>query len=269
MKKSFPDFGKARLAFLLLFFVGSLSQSAWAAGDTTTLNFSEYPNSTVLTTQYQSEGVTISGATILTSCPTCIPFPSVTGDNIAYAPTGSMTFTFSPTVIGGQVQTVSVYVTDNYGPVGLYAYDSSNNLLGESVMPTWGVNVLLSVTTSGAPIAYVTIHDAGSQFGISGFTFTYTATCSGNAEQLQTEVASLPASDFKDPKAAALTKKLLVSEIQLVEYLVANKKNELLILADLDLLQAEVNELMVAGNDKTAVLAAIQQIVALAKTGGC
>jgi hypothetical protein len=198
---------KAQFAFLFPCLFGSLGQSAWAG--TTTLTFDEFSSGTVLTNQYESEGVTISGATALATS----AFPPVSGTNIAYAPTGLMTFTFNPIVIGGQVQTVSVYVSDNVGSAGIYAYDSSNNLLGESFLPaTGGVNTLLSVTTSGAPIAYVTIHDAGSQFGVDNFTFTWTVTCSGSVEELQSIVAALPVSDFRNPHTAPETKKLITRD---------------------------------------------------------
>jgi hypothetical protein len=153
--------------------LGGLGQRAFAG--TTTLTFDEFSNSTVLTTQYQSLGVTISGAVVFTSCPSCV-FPPVSGTNVAYAPTGLMTLTFNSAVVGGNVQTVSAYVTDPNGPAGIYAYDSSNNLLGQSLLPAdGGVNVLLSVTSSGAPIAYVTVHDGGGSFTIDNFSFTWTA----------------------------------------------------------------------------------------------
>jgi hypothetical protein len=155
------------LLFFGILLLGGLSQSALA----TTLTFDEFPGGTVLTTQYQSLGVTISGATVYTSCPTCL-FPPVSGTNVAYAPSGLMTFSFNPTVVGGSVDTVSAYVTAYGGPAGIYAYDSSNNLLGQSLLPAGGgVNGLLSVTSSGNPIAEVTIHDNGGTFTIDNFSF--------------------------------------------------------------------------------------------------
>jgi hypothetical protein len=181
-----------------------------------------------------------------------------------------MTFTFNPSIIGGQVQTVSAYVTDNVGAAGIYAYDASNNLFGSAVLPgTGAINVLLSVTTSGAPIAYVTVHNDGTDFAIDNFTFIWTATCSGSVEQLQSTIAALPASDFKVPRTAPAIKQLMLDEIILLEKLVANNAKEVVLLADLNALQVEVNATMVAGSDKTAVLALIEQIITTARAGQC
>ncbi|MFM0337061.1 PKD domain-containing protein [Paraburkholderia fungorum] len=71
----------------------------------------------------------------------------------------------------GQVKKASAYVT---GPtnVGLFAYDSANNLLGSSVMSSNGTNVLLSFTSSDIPIARLTIHDGGATFFVDDVTFT-------------------------------------------------------------------------------------------------
>jgi hypothetical protein len=150
---------------------GGLSQRALAA-TTTTLTFDEFSNTTVLTTQYQSLGVTISGASVLTQCSTCI-FPPVSGTNVAVAPSGSMTLTFvSPAA--GSVQTVSVYVSNLTGSVGINAYDSANNLLGQATVPNAVTNTLVTVTSSGNPIAYVTIQGGAGQFAIDNFSFTYT-----------------------------------------------------------------------------------------------
>jgi hypothetical protein len=71
----------ATLLLSLLFVIAGLSQSARAG--TTTLTFDGLSNGTVLTNQYASEGVTISGGETLTSCPTCI-FPPVSGTNVAF-----------------------------------------------------------------------------------------------------------------------------------------------------------------------------------------
>ena len=260
---------KVQFAFLMVLMVAGLSQGAWAG--TRTLNFDAYPDLTVLTNQYQSQGVAISGATLLASCTTCAPYPSVSGTtNVAYSPSGLMTFTFDPTIVGGQVNTVSAYVTDNVGSAGIYAYDSSNNLLAQSVFPTqFGTNVLLSVTSTSVPIAYVTIHNGGSLFAIDLFTFTWTASCSGDVEILQSAVAALPASDFKNPREASPTKEIITAEISLLEKLVAAKGDQVLIVADSGFIQAEINITMVEGSDKIALLSLIQQILAMNKSGQC
>jgi hypothetical protein len=85
--------------FSMLFLLGT-GAAQRASAQTTTLTFDDVTNGTALTTQYQSLGVTISGAVIYASCTTCY-FPSVTGSNVAYSPNGSMTFTFDSTVVGG------------------------------------------------------------------------------------------------------------------------------------------------------------------------
>ncbi|MFC3110363.1 PKD domain-containing protein [Undibacterium arcticum] len=154
---------------LLSFLIG-LGAAPSALATTTTLTFDEYPDGTTLTTQYQGVGVTISGAAVSNALAT--PWPANTGANVAFAQTGLMTFTLNSTITGA-IQTVSAYVSGDTS-VGIYAYDVGGVLIGQSVTPGATNNLLVSVASSGNPIARVAIHDGGSSFAIDTLTFATT-----------------------------------------------------------------------------------------------
>jgi probable HAF family extracellular repeat protein len=151
-----------RRSLLILCAMGVASPTM--AQTSVTLSFDGLADGAAVTTQYS--GVTVAGATALIASEAGVPAHS--GANVAYAATGLMTFQANSSL--GQVKKASAYVT---GPtnVGLFAYDSSNNLLGSSVMSSNGTNVLLSVTSSGPSIARVDIHDGGASFFVDDVTF--------------------------------------------------------------------------------------------------
>lgn len=138
-----------------------------ALAATTTLTFDEYSDGTVLTTQYQGVGVTVSGATVLPAVYT--PYPANSAPNIAYAPTGLMTFTLN-SAITGNIQSVSAYVSAD-ASTGIYAYDAGGLLVGQALTPGATNNLFVSVTSTGNPIARVDIHDGGASFGIDTLRF--------------------------------------------------------------------------------------------------
>jgi len=154
----------------LLFSLGA-AQSALAT--VTVLTFDEFTDGTVLTNQYASLGITASGATIVDA--PLIGLPFVSSLNLAYAPSGLMTFSLN-SAITGDIYTVSTYVT---GPVdtGLFAYDAGNNLLGQILLSANApANTLLSFTSAGNSIARLDIHDGGSSFFIDNLTFATRST---------------------------------------------------------------------------------------------
>jgi hypothetical protein len=154
----------------LLFSLGA-AQSALAT--VTVLTFDEFTDGTVLTNQYASLGVTVSGAAILNANLNGIV--PVSKPNVAYADSGLMSF--SPnSAITGDIFIVSAYVS---GPadVGLFAYDIGNNLLGQAILPINApINTLLSVTSSGNSIARLDIHDGGGTFVVDNVTFSTRST---------------------------------------------------------------------------------------------
>lgn len=166
---SLGDIVFRRLLVLLRFSVPILC--AWGAVPSATaqnslaLSFDNLPDGTAVTNQYS--GVTVSGATVVVASEGGVPAHS--GQNVAYAASGLMSFQLGSTL--GQVKKASAFVT---GPtnVGIYAYDSSNNLLASSAMSSNGTNVPLSVTTNGNPIARLDIHDGGASFFVDDVTFT-------------------------------------------------------------------------------------------------
>ncbi|WP_124529493.1 hypothetical protein [Burkholderia sp. Bp8991] len=139
---------------------------AWA---TTTLTFDDVSSGTILTNQYQNLGVTASGVIVVNAGGT--PWTANTPTNIAAAPTGLMTFTLNPAIIGN-VQTISAYV----GPstiTTISAYDASSALVGQTVVPasSSGNMTPASVTSSGNPIVTVQIQGGGSAYAIDTLTF--------------------------------------------------------------------------------------------------
>jgi PKD repeat protein len=132
-----------------------------------TLTFDEIPDGAGLTNQYQNVGVTASGVQILNSIG--LPWPANTPLNVAFAPTGLMTFTLDPLIIGN-VQMVSAYISGDTS-VGIYAYDANGILVGQASAPAGANNVLVTVTSSGAPITSVQIHDGGATFIIDTLKF--------------------------------------------------------------------------------------------------
>lgn len=91
-----------------------------ALASTTTLTFDDYGDGIALTTQYQSIGVTISGAVVTNALNT--PWPANSSPNLAYGPTGLMTFTVN-SIITGDISYVAAYVSGDTS-VGIYGYDS-------------------------------------------------------------------------------------------------------------------------------------------------
>lgn len=145
-----------------------------ALASTTTLTFDEYPNGTVLTTQYQGIGVTTFGAT--TSLAFYTPWPANSGGylgNVAYAEFGLMTFTVN-SGITGDIESVSAYVSGE-ASVGMYGYDAGGLLVGQALTPGATDNMFLTFTSSGSPIARISIHDGGSSFAIDTLTFATAA----------------------------------------------------------------------------------------------
>lgn len=159
-----------RLSRVFLFYLGALFFLA-ATGlhaATTILSFDEIADDVAITNQYASRGVSVAGANAINAG--ALGFSAHSGTQVAYAPGGLMTFTVSL----ANIKTVSVYVT---GPVdvGVFAYDSANNLVGQSLLPANPpANTLLSVTSSSAAITRVEVHNGGASFAIDDLTFVST-----------------------------------------------------------------------------------------------
>jgi len=199
--------------------MGLVAQGALAQ-TTTTLDFEGIADGASITTQYQSQGVLVSGATAVDGILNFITPHS--GRNLAFAPSGLMTFSLSIS----NVKTVSAYVT---GPanVGIFAYDASNNLVGQSISTVPTTLALLSVTSSGAPIASVQVHDGGSTFSIDDISFVTAAPvnqCRAAAEDLYNAIAALPLSAYANSKTASKDRSRLLAEVVAFEKLRASGK---------------------------------------------
>jgi len=182
-----------RLIFVLLV---NLSAARDAFANTTALTFDEFTDGTIITTQYQSLGVIISGATATLASNT--QWPANTPLNIAYSPTGLMTFTLNPSVIGN-IQSVSAYLSGTN--IGIYGFDASGNLVGQAVAPSNSTNVLTTISSSGNPIVQVQIHDGGGSFAVDTVSFVSgvsTPGCSDVTTQLTSAVNALAKTEFKE-----------------------------------------------------------------------
>lgn len=164
MRKYLPSL-QAVLGVLCLLIGLGAAPSAQAA--TTTLTFEGYVDGDSITTQYQGVGVTVTGGFILDAI--FSPWPANTGTNLLGSSFGLMTFTVN-TAITGNIQTASAYLS-GLSTIGLYAYDAGGLLVGQALAPGAPNNVLVSVTSTGNPIASVQIHDSGSSFAIDTLSF--------------------------------------------------------------------------------------------------
>lgn len=139
-----------------------------ATATPTVLTFDEFPSFTVLTTQYQSLGVTVSEAVVLEASE--IFLPANTFPNVSYSPSGVMEFIIDR-LITGDIQTVSGFLT---GPaMSMYAYDAANALLGYASLPgNAPANTLVSFTTPGDSISRVQFVGGRSTYFVDTLSFT-------------------------------------------------------------------------------------------------
>lgn len=174
----------------------TLSRGLSGGGTTTTLNFDTLGDEVPITNQYQGQGVVANGANGVNAI--FLGFPSHSGTQVAYSSGGLMSFSLSIP----DVRTVSAYLT---GPVdvGIFAYDASNNLVGQALLPANApANTLLSVTSHGLAIAKVEVHDGGASFAIDDVSFTTSTGLFVEAD---------PASNAKNPINGDSNDNILVS----------------------------------------------------------
>lgn len=248
--------------------VALLTQGALAQ-TTTTLNFDSISDEVPVTNQYQAQGVVVNGATASNAAN--LAFVAHSGTQVAYAPGGLMTFSLSI----ADVKTVSAYVT---GPVdvGIYAYDASNNLVGQSLLPANApANTLLSVTTSGLPIAKVEIHDGGASFAIDDISFTTAApvpqvpSCRAASESLYNLIYAVPASAYVRPKTQALDRVRLLAEVVAYEKLRASgKASQKVLQAGLAVIKADVNY-SIKSTNTSAILSQISLMSGYVANNSC
>lgn len=192
--------------FLFAALMGLGSSSA-AVAATTVLSFDELPEGSLITNQYESLGVTASGAVVASSDNLGWPFSSQF--NLAYAPTGQMSFNLNSTIMGN-VQSVSAYIS-GYSSVGIYAYDSSGNEVGQAATGGFSQNMFLTLVSSGNPIASIVIHNGGTAFAVDDLSFEsvpivepqpVVMSCLDLGQELYDAIGALEVSDFKHPRSA-------------------------------------------------------------------
>ena len=143
------------------------------------ISFDDQNPSTILTTQYQGQGVTFSGARVLgldTQSGNLNPnYPPNSGLNVVY---DYLNGVITATANGADWTQAGGYITGDVA-ITLEAYDSSNNLLGSVSTPGaneigagtgYDPNIYLSLSFSD--ISYVKFHDTGNTFTLDDFTFT-------------------------------------------------------------------------------------------------
>jgi hypothetical protein len=207
------------------FLIGvAAAQSAFA--ETTSLTFDDILDGITITSQYQGIGVLVSGAVALDALHT--PWPANSSPNVAYAPTGLMTFTVNSTITG-DIQSVSAYISGDTS-VGIYAYDSGGALVGQAVTGGASNNQLVSVTSSGGPIASIQIHDGGSSFAIDTLDFVSTPpppppppppTILELVDLYYNAVVALTANDFVNTQHYQGKEKLMLHDIRHLKKLLA------------------------------------------------
>lgn len=246
--------------------IGLFATQQSFAQTTTTLNFDSIADGVEITDQYASVGVTVQGATSMTA--RNFGLTAHSGTQFAFSGSGLVTFSVSIP----NVQTVSAYIT---GPVdvGIYAYDASGNLLGQQILPANSPeNVLMSVTSSGAPIAKVAVHDGGATFFIDDISFTTAAPpepiCRTYDKNLYNAVSALSSTAFVCTKTATADKSRILSKITNFETLRANKAGQAKLLSAMQDIQKDVRTSVKAANAKS-ILQQIDQLLALIKANGC
>lgn len=234
---------------------------------TTVLGFDDLPNGTVLSNQYQSLGVVINGANVIDGPLNGLIPKSMR--NLVYAESGLMTFNFSL----ADIKTVSAYIT---GPanVGLYAYDSTNNLIGQSILQESSPsNSLLSVTSSSAPITRVEIHDGGSSFFVDDFTFITAPPaepiCRVKAQDLYNSVNALGNIGFKCATSEVPRSKIrILKEIAEFERLRAANAGQKKLLYMLGIIRSDIR-LNIKAADAAPLLLKVDALISLTKAGSC
>jgi hypothetical protein len=256
MKKNFS-------AALLTLLLTLTAQSALAV--TTTLNFDDIPSNTQLTNQYQSLGVIASGVTVVNEFST--PWSANTPSNVAYAPTGLMTFTLDQSVLAN-VQTVSAYVS-GITPVGIYAYDSSGTLVGSAAAPSGTLNALVTVTSSGNPIASITIHDGGSAFIIDTLMLTQpdVMTCDQAKAKLRQLINALTSADLKWIPPAKRLK--LVVDIATLAVMFQKGATDAQLLKVLYTIRQDILNAGPASDSQAKLLSIVDQMIAIVSAHLC
>lgn len=253
------SFSKALLTLSIAF----AAQTAVAT--TTTLTFDEFPSHTEITTQYQSAGVLVSGATALDQALTL--WVANTPNNIAYAPTGLMTFTIDQSILPN-VQSVSAYVSGPM-PIGIYAYDSSGALVGSVSATAETSNTLMTVTSSGNPIASIAIHDGGSNFGVDTLTLTQpdVMTCDQAKAKLRQSLSALTSADLKWIPPAKRLK--LIIDVATLAVMVQKGATDAQILKILYTIRQDILTAGPACDSQAKLLSIVDQMIAIVSAHIC
>jgi predicted chitinase len=144
----------------------------------TTIDFDTLPDRSPVTGQYESQGVTFGGGSVLSESTQSLnspQFPPHSGNNVIYddPSLGGGLITAAPT--GGDFTDVGAYVTGNVA-ITMTAYDSGGSVVGTqstggpNYAPDGVPNLLLEIQ---APhISYVTFNDHGNTFTVDDFFFS-------------------------------------------------------------------------------------------------
>lgn len=248
------------LSFVL---IGAIAQGSLAQ-TSTVLNFDAFADGTVITNQYSAQGITATGVTVLNA--SSVGLPTNSSPNFAFAPTGLMVFNISI----ANVKTISAFVT---GPadIGMFGYDASNNLVASLITAVPTNNQLMSITSSGAAITRLEIHDGGATFLIDDLTFTVPATvniCRATDQAAYDLVSALPLSAYIRSKTASLDRVRIMAEIAEFEKLRLKGTSQKLLSAALVIIQSDV-KLSIKSPQNQPILAKLSELALLIKNNAC
>ncbi|MBK9322589.1 MAG: hypothetical protein IPM97_06485 [Bdellovibrionaceae bacterium] len=246
--------------------IGLFSQTSFAQ-TTIVINFDDLASGSLVTNQYQPQGVIMSGATVVNS--NVLEIPAASNPNIVFASTGMITADLSV----ADIKTVSAYVFGLNTRTGIYAYDSLGNLVGQSILPDGIAATVLSVTSSSSPITRVEIHDGGSSFFVDDFTFITAPPaapiCRVKAQDLYNSVNALGNISFKCATSQeARSKNRILKEIVEFERLRAANAGQKKLLAMLAIIKGDI-KLSIKAADAAPLLLKVDELISLTKAGSC
>lgn len=155
-----------KLVLLTFFVILLVTVFPAAAGTVTTIDFEGLSDREILTTQYQSQGVTFSGNPMILKAPNYNVggYPPHSGVDVVDVFNGPCRIDFVT-----PVSNVGIYYTAAFSAY-LEAYDSNGVLIGSDV-GGYNYGSVGHLQVSGSNIAYVIIHDSNDYLIFDDLTF--------------------------------------------------------------------------------------------------
>jgi hypothetical protein len=165
-----------RLASLFAIVLILLATQARADTATYTLNFDSFSDSTPLTTQYTSLGITLSEATVISAGISLneFDFPPHSGTNVVFDDGSPITlaFSFPTSFVGAYFTYLQPLTVDAYGSGGQLLASSTSAFSANDVSSGNPPNEFLSVSAPDIADVTITASPTGSSFTMDDLTFT-------------------------------------------------------------------------------------------------